>query len=417
MRKKNHTSIGRKIRQGSLFIIISLLFVTSTVIAVSVYFNKRYSENVYIITRASNIQRDLKQFTESAGKLLISKRTNIKTEFGDIKSNTDTALLFISQHMDADNDESKKNSDSIQSLFKAYSKSVNIISAKNTGTRTFVSEYANLKKINGFIAEEIQQLINNQSAYSESMMKKVNLQFSIILVAALLLITFIIIRSLLYSLKLSGSLLTGLKNLTDAAAVIAGGDLTGKDIVIHSEDEIKSLADAFNDMKNNLKTITKRINEIGFSVYSVGINLNKDILKNAEVSSQISQAVGEIAQGADRQMWEIRNMSESVEEMFNKVSIVNGALKMIQAGEPKVQEALDRTLSGMEEFLQDFARINQAGRKITDITGNFAANSEEIAAAVEEQSIHFKQMVITSKKLDTYYRGLGELIENVKIVE
>ncbi len=234
--------------------------------------------------------------------------------------------------------------------------------------------------------------------------------------------------------------------LSKSAIVIGEADLTGEDITVDTHDELSLLAQSFNNMKNNLKEVGKRINEIGYNVFFAVNDLNKTMKQNFEVSDQLSAVIQQVAKDAETQMLEVNNMSNAVEGSFDKLTHVTGKFEHISVMAEEVHKAVsglqggmgtgeesgealrstEKLCGGLKEEARDaleavrvlqlnISKMNEARKTVVETTGQFAVSSEELAASVEEQNLNFKNIMDTFAKMTENVRELEEQVHKLKI--
>ena len=120
--------------------------------------------------------------------------------------------------------------------------------------KIYRGEYVNLKQAEAGVASEIskinKQILHNTKSIQSQTLKAIEttIQTTVLLSLAIILILF-------FMGFLAARLVRPIKNLSDSARIIGGGDLEHV-VPIHAKDEIGQLAQAFNRMTANLKKVT-----------------------------------------------------------------------------------------------------------------------------------------------------------------
>ncbi|SHI64127.1 methyl-accepting chemotaxis sensory transducer with Cache sensor [Clostridium cavendishii DSM 21758] len=170
-------------------------------------------------------------------------------------------------------------------------------------------------------------------------------------------------------------ILKDIPKLLEVIKKVAGGDLTSK-VDVNSEDEIGQIAEAINDMNNNLNNI-----------------------------------VGKISANS-------QNVSASGEELSAVISEINRQIQTINAGTQEIAAAMEETSASTEEMNSSSALIKGA---IVNLNSK-AQDGNNSAIEIKNRALNMKKESEISKKaaLDMYREkeiAILRAIEDGKIVE
>lgn len=216
-----------------------------------------------------------------------------------------------------------------------------------------------------------------------------------------------LISGIIFSYIFGHKIIGRLNELTGLAAVISKGDLTGRDIEVDSKDEMHVLADSFNNMKNSVLSIVKRIDEIGFNVQNSSKELNESIQQNFQVCNEISTAMQDVARDSELLAGEIGSISKRIEETYNELD--------------KITESPDGIRSEVFESIvrlkENVLNIAQSGKNIYHVSERFATAGEEILVSTEEQVASFGEIVNTSNRLFSNAEEMSMMVKKFKVVQ
>ncbi|MCY6371620.1 methyl-accepting chemotaxis protein [Clostridium ganghwense] len=142
----------------------------------------------------------------------------------------------------------------------------------------------------------------------------------------IIVISFIIGATLL--IYLISKLMKPLKELEMVAKEVAQGDLTKK-VNINSNDEIGILAHSFNEMINNLKNITGKINSISEQLLTSSETLLQSTEQSSAVSQEIATATQELAEGSEKQVKATEKISFNSTELVNNMGDIYEEVKSV----------------------------------------------------------------------------------------
>lgn len=191
-------------------------------------------------------------------------------------------------------------------------------------------------------------------------------------------------------------------SLATAANIIATGDLRQEDVKVKTKDEIRKLADSFNVMKANLRSLIDNIainvehtttsaGELAASTDDVTSSSN-DVAKRVEIMAQGgSQAVvtgQETAMAMDETARGVQRIAEATQMLHTKAvdtqSIANNGEKMLQKTENQmmvIQQSSDKTNELIKQLSTQSTEIENITKVITEITDQ--TNLLALNAAIE----------------------------------
>lgn len=216
-----------------------------------------------------------------------------------------------------------------------------------------------------------------------------------------------LVSGIIFSYIFGHKIIGRLNELTGFASVISKGDLTGRDIQVDSKDEMHVLADSFNNMKNSVLSIVKRIDEIGFNVQNSSKDLNESIQQNFQVCNEISAAMQDVAKDSELLTGEIGNISKRIEETYNE-------LERITENPDGINSEVFGSIVRLKE---NVLTIAQSGKNIYHVSERFATAGEEILVSTEEQVASFGEIVNTSNKLFSNAEEMGMMVKKFKVVQ
>ncbi len=240
-----------------------------------------------------------------------------------------------------------------------------------------------LSTLNVSISNYCGSLITMEVDRSEVVQKQVNHSFTrtIIIVGVVFLI--LLVFSTIWCTYVVRGITRRVRSLKDEISVVAKGDLSRENIVIHSNDEIKELSIAFDNMSNSLRRIIGKMvrvtNEIDHSTQVVSESV--DI--NSKGSMEVSRSIEQMSQSMERQ-------NQMTEETLKQVSDMETVSNKISAGVKRISEnadiSMERAQKGSEDIKQyatQLSAVNQIMSQLSIVAGELHTSTQEMNTIIE----------------------------------
>lgn len=140
---------------------------------------------------------------------------------------------------------------------------------------------------------------------------------SILYTTILVLVIAIVVSSIAVYFVVKG-IIRPIGKLKESAVTISKGDLTEK-VSITSNDEIGQLGQAFNDMRESLRTLIKKVEVNAEEVASSAEELTANADQTSLATEQVAIAIQEVASSADTQTTNANKNAESLNELSKAI--------------------------------------------------------------------------------------------------
>ncbi len=254
--------------------------------------------------------------------------------------------------------------------------------------------------------EAIQQAVHDIALYEEQQIQIVRAELSnaenVSSVIVLSISVISIIFSFIVVFFMTRAITIPVNKLATAANVIATGDLRQKNIKVKTKDEIRNLANSFNVMKFNLRSlinnVAKNVEYTTSSSAELSASTDEVFLSSSDIVKRIqlmakdgNQAVitgQETSSAMDETARGVQRIAEATQMLHSKAvdtqSVANNGEKMLQTTESQmmvIQQSSDKTNELIKQLSTQSAEIENITKVITDITDQ--TNLLALNAAIE----------------------------------
>lgn len=240
----------------------------------------------------------------------------------------------------------------------------------------------------------------------------------------------------------AGFIIKPLQKLEKTALMAANGDIREDVELSKSDDEIRSLGIAFNNMLDSLRDMVQKIDENFKETNDKVIAISTESSIAAEQADSIARTINEISLGADHSAVSIQSNAESMEDVIRIAEEVQDKARASESvsGE-MVQDLMESKkvihslISGIErlaqdnkESLQTVKRLEENAVKVEQIiqlVGDIAAQTNLLAlnASIEAARAgdHGKGFAVVAEEVRKLadesakaVQGISELIKNIQ---
>lgn len=190
-----------------------------------------------------------------------------------------------------------------------------------------------------------------------------------------------------------------LAKLVDSSNEVANGNLN-LEITISTEDEMHQVAQSFNQMTANLRTMVEKTR-----------GLTDEMARVSEETGKISAIVS-----ADS-----KNQAELLGQVTDSISRMNGMLKSTADNVDRLFGAIDQSTGSTVEMTASITQVGKTSENLARSVDTYAAAVEQSAASVstvaDGVSILDEQVVRTSEEISKIDNSIHAMSESAKLSE
>lgn len=225
------------------------------------------------------------------------------------------------------------------------------------------------------MAEEQLKLMTAEQIRVEEAAKldqTLNLAVSLFVVAASIAI------GILCSMLISRPIL----RITEVAKQVAGGNLTIRSIGVRTKDEIRDLADAFEEMIRQLRSIISKVEEGADHMVASSTMLSASAEQTSLATAQITEASQEVAVGAERQVQGSQDSARAMEEMTAGIGRIAESSSAVFEMSVTARSQADEGNQAAQEAVRQMNIIHEVSGKASESVRKLMEHSEKIGSII-----------------------------------
>lgn len=217
------------------------------------------------------------------------------------------------------------------------------------------------------------------------------------------------------------SLVRPLEELKAGATYIAEGDLTQKDILIRSKDEISQLGIIFNEMKTNLHSLIKNVQSNSEQLSASAEELSASV---EEVSATAEDAVRQLEKSSDFTKMSAHSSNESADAMeetahgVNRISEASQTLHStsMQANEVATHgsQIITQAQKQMQIISDSSSTVDELVKKLADQTDEIKTISKAITDITDQTNLLALNASIEAARAGEHGKGFAVVANEVK---
>ncbi|WP_339832296.1 methyl-accepting chemotaxis protein [Paenibacillus sp. FSL R7-0272] len=364
-------SISRKLLIGFSSVLLLLIAVTAISYFQFVSLEKTYTDLINDRTskllKIKNMTIDLKSQQVALRNYIMKPGQENEDAFQQayedyIKLSEDLKATVTSSNM------KQYLADSSELMIKYYDIAKNIMSLTKQG---------NVEEISGLMENTVPPLItefenivesmeNHQQKAMDEGIAAANVQTATVLRLIIILGIVSILIGLAIAIIIGRMISKPVQAVAQAASRIAEGDLTGEPLKVRNKDEIGEMAEAFNVMSVNLRSLIHQVNDGAERVAASSEELTASTEQTAIANEQVATTMGEIATGMDAQ---VRMVSEGFQTMNELATGFRQVAENTTVVSEKAAEASAQTISGSESIRTAVGQMNSIQNTVSSLAG------------------------------------------------
>ncbi|MBE6067197.1 MAG: methyl-accepting chemotaxis protein [Clostridium lundense] len=380
--------IGTKIILGFAVIIILTviigIFSYVKLINIDKAMTQLIQKEIVLINKSNEIRFNFSQQTACIRGYIISNDESYVNDYKEMAQNN--VKLEEELYEQAYTAEDKRTAQEVKKLDDTYSeiveeKVIPLIRAKKNG------EALDLMK------NDVLPLANNnleaQKRLIDTRMRMLNENSDKAIIASknarIFIITsssFTLIIALLIAVIISRIITKPIKDISEGANAIAGGDLTHH-VKVKTNDEIGNLAQIFNKMSDDLRVMIDKITSTSSNLGASSEELLSSAEETTASSKQVADTITQLASGASNQSTAVEETSTIMRELSSNTQRVAGNIDIVSESGIRAAGAANDGLVQVGDAINKIKQVQRVSVETVQAVIRLGEKSEEIDQIVE----------------------------------
>ena len=167
------------------------------------------------------------------------------------------------------------------------------------------------------------------------------------------------------------------------AKKLANGNLPSEAIPIATNDEIGSLATAFNKMAENLRELITKIASVSEQVAASSEELTASAQQSADASVHVAETVGNVSHHIEDQISDVNSARDNVNNVFKDIQEMANTADDIAKASAETASIAEEGSSLMDKAVESMDNIEKSVQESVDVIQRLENSSKQIGQAVE----------------------------------
>jgi methyl-accepting chemotaxis protein len=191
-----------------------------------------------------------------------------------------------------------------------------------------------------------------------------------------------ILLAILAGMYVAGRLTSPLRHMVDATEKLAAGDLTVK-VNVASRDEIGQLAQAFNNMVDNLQRLIRGVIGTADQVAASAQQLSATSSEAERAITQIANTISEFAQGANNQTQEVEKTLGIVDSLTKASAAVANQAGAAAGLSDEMSRAAETGSGAAENAVATMSELKEVTNATTEVVTGLGEKSQQIGQILD----------------------------------
>ncbi|PXV89483.1 methyl-accepting chemotaxis protein [Lachnotalea glycerini] len=375
-------TIGRKIVYTSSFILITMTIALIILGVNAVSFTSKLENVIENVTTINSIKENCALIPSDLLSLCTQNKNSADANIPDRLTVISKAISDTDANIEniPENKESRNAIETIKRLYSTYEIKANELAALGQlDSKAFDSIYY-LRDVAGYIQDEVSILTDSELIRSETLKEEIQASFVHIIVVIIIVVALVTALSIFLVIILAKNITKPIHSLKEQMQIMASGDLTAKEVAVNSRDEIKDLADAFNEMSNSLKDIIRKVYSMSQEIENSTKVVTESVTENTNGSVRISEAIDAMSLRMNEQKSESDSAMNRVYEMENISGKITQSADRIENRADQSMQMAEKGNDNIDQYVRQLSNVNNVMDQVASVATKLSDSTKEMNA-------------------------------------
>ncbi|RDY32330.1 methyl-accepting chemotaxis protein [Lachnotalea glycerini] len=375
-------TIGRKIVYTSSFILITMTIALIILGVNAVSFTSKLENVIENVTTINSIKENCALIPSDLLTLCTQNKNSADANIPDRLTVISKAISDTDANIEniPENKESRNAIETIKRLYSTYEIKANELAALGQlDSKAFDSIYY-LRDVAGYIQDEVSILTDSELIRSETLKEEIQASFVHIIVVIIIVVALVTALSIFLVIILAKNITKPIHSLKEQMQIMASGDLTAKEVAVNSRDEIKDLADAFNEMSNSLKDIIRKVYSMSQEIENSTKVVTESVTENTNGSVRISEAIDAMSLRMNEQKSESDSAMNRVYEMENISGKITQSADRIENRADQSMQMAEKGNDNIDQYVRQLSNVNNVMDQVASVATKLSDSTKEMNA-------------------------------------
>lgn len=242
-------------------------------------------------------------------------------------------------------------------------------------------------------------------------------------IVSLIILTIALVLGIGLAVYISNGISKPAALVAETALRVAEGDLTVEQLNVKTKDEIKDMADAFNKMVGNLRTVVREIGGASQTVAATSEEMSATAEEASNATTSVASAIQEVAKGSNEQA---RSINESVlvmEQVARSVEQIAGGAQEQSKNAVETNSLVEDMVAKIDSMAEGIQVVKQAAERNGEVAETGGRDVEKtingmvnVKKAVFDTARRIQELGEQSHKIGEIIQVIDDIAEQTNLL-
>jgi methyl-accepting chemotaxis protein len=368
-------------------IAVFLMTVSMVIFAVRAYsYNKSYEAVLDNLTKINYIKTEAMEQPNRFMSHCVGEDDIATSGEADVLKKMATNLDEISANIGNSNDYAGNQGmvTTVRNVLSSYTTATQDVINAGDGkkfpslTTKISDKIRNMQKFNTGLEDDALSLMTMELDRSAVVQATIAANFKLMIIICISIFLAALLISILMCVILTKSITTPVGKLKKEIMIVAKGDLSREDLHVDSQDEIQAVAEAFNEMSNNIRSILNEVSSVTEEINHSSQVVSKSIAENEQGAEGVAGALDQMTGLISDQNLESATTLQQMQAMGAVSAKISGGIDQINENAVTSMKQASLGTEQIAQYTQQLAEVNDVMAEVASMTEKLNDSTKEM---------------------------------------